>query len=653
MTKLTTQSEWATQTFHRLSLRVRTRGRVFVARSGVPITIILGLWSIPLAAGLHYLTVLGLMLLILVLGFFLGTSIVIRALPPEEFAKLSISGRNASAIISVISFEIEALLHDVTDINRELRDLVAALNDVDNADSTAKQLIRYKQVLKHYNRPRSSPKALRPLRRLASSERYRIERIEAMKRIAAAELGIHPHRMCDHVLQFVPRVFLHVLRIYLRNLETMFREYADMSVGDVGRFANMVQRNKRLNDRALHCLRVQQRLLRNREQIGLVARLASLHSGMESVEVYARLLAELGDKQRHLINRAKWKGDTSHPHYQDCEAQILFAHRKQRAYAGMDLTSALLHMARVLLVRHDAADATTLEDICFVLERLQKSTGSTGSNREPILVDDRNDSTNPQEAKRRLNSLGKLPNIVSQAFVSSRRATISMFEGLAVGLLNNQNGRTVLVTHRYSRTVRDVLKRGLDADLCRRLRQRHVNTAPHPSMLERNLQRAEMPALFLLQQDEGERGDARAMEYELREDENTEAFSSLATGSDDVLVSLTRPSDRVIFLVGAECFDADMRVVIPIATMLLLRSLLPAMHDRHVDTYVVVVADAYKRVDPGEIDRMLLNEHVDRVTPEDPSSIDMIISGIDTANDLGPLLAPNGRIAKILGGRIA
>jgi len=191
---------------------------------------------------------------------------------------------------------------------------------------------------------------------------------------------------------------------------------------------------------------------------------------------------------------------------------------------------------------------------------------------------------------------------VTRSIAEDRDNIVKEFERDCRDWFKDAYAAAYVVTHGYSKTVREAITRGL------------------PPM-------DPLPYVYLLVCRNTDEFDTRLMEYEISERlrGEPEPYEHLASGEGEVLLRLLNEGDKVLVVLGAECFDTKDRVVHPRGMVDYLEEFV-AKAVKKAEVRVIVLAEEYK----GQRDlanTKFYDEHFDRVSVYDGKNIDSILSG--------------------------
>jgi hypothetical protein len=510
-------------------------------------------------------------------SFMVGGIAALSMLAPGEYAQIVLSGRPVQEVFFSIADRAQILSVRFSRGTRGLRPLMQALFETAKKHTEATRLeqedeIELRRIVETLRRQwalhlgsSAAHWTIKSVRQLLTGKHRHIRRVEAMKLLAAQELDIPARRLCDHIFQFSPTMFEYGVRTYLRNLDEMQAAIRTLRTPqEIAKFCGQVRQNFFLDNWCLEKVDLLESLIVNESLHRSLRQLASVHSTSGSLQVYARALRDAGRTDRDRGGEAERNAVA--------RRRLWFLYRKQRARPGFDV-----HYLLRTLLEDDA-------DLCRLLDDV-----ASPPPEKPSL---------PESARR----LGELPTEVQKRLVE-RRARLAHLAGDLYRAWAIPGTRQYIVTHGYSKTVREVLRACFGED------------AGSPGYPE--------PRVFLLStEDPQAEFDARLMKVELRQCLGSRELS-IAAGSVEFLCGLLKRSDQLLIMLGAESFDADRRVVHPRTAAAHVERLLKQARCPHL---CVVVAESYKRL-PGDLTAStFFADHFDRVSIYDSSLVDFIVS---------------------------
>jgi hypothetical protein len=543
---------------------------------------------------------------------------VLRMLPPAELARFLVEGRKTREILEILALRIRRLAMKFVAKTAKVSDLPADLLRV----------IQERPPEERFLLLAEAEKAIRGIDKLSRRQDINFRRIDALKKAAARELDLSYRSLCDHVLQFSPAMFRVGVDKYQRNLDEMVEltSAKDFEDADASRFQGLIDQNKRLEDDCRFRARAQELLLRFDDLHGHIRSLASTRSTSGSLQAYSRALADIASKScPHLAGRSwrrgwrRWSGSVRDVPYAATRDRFGFLYRRQRAHPGFSLHTLLAQAVEVMATK----PFTEHFDQKVVGLQRQALSALDRDSEAVEAIPPAKGGDPPTEDRHsylaRLFALSEIHRYFNRAVSLSRS---EMREGFGKVLdawwARVASGAVVyLVTAGYSKTVRELIRHALGARWDEPGRD-HPPWRPH---------------LYQLLAGDDEELDSRLMVWELRDLWTRERWRP-ASGSGEMLVSLTRPGDRVMLLLGAEAVDSDRRVVHPRSVLERLQPVLDRLSGAQVPTLVVVAAESFKRLQAPFATGPFYRGHFERVGVYEAELVDLVLSdrGTDPAD---------------------
>lgn len=567
--------------------------RAMAAGTTATVSVVLGLLSVLIPV---YTWALGAMSvgnaigagLAMLLIVFLTTIVVARwslqKLSPEDYAEIALSGLKVSDMLRSVAYEIMVVatrFHDDPGTKWLMHKRQLAPDD-----KVARKSLFREALKEEVPRFKSVHAALEDL---MLGQRRPLQRLAAMKRLVARELGIPPRRLCDYVLRFSPAMFADRVGKFLANWDELVALGRDDSVAlSTSRIRGLLAENDA----------VYRRVWRRRDHLGelfehddlhtYIHRFASQHSASGSLRSYARALTHVASGLAAGVRPA------------ECSRRVELLVRTQRAHPGFDLH----RQATQLCIGVPRLGLTDLVNVAEDQRRALEYYGNRSDDGRHL----------PQEEQTHLLALATLFGTVDRVIEESRDQITRRFELLCRRWYSTtppSSDQLIVVTHGYSKTVREVIKRVLFPQL-----------------------RVERDKVFLItgkKEESPEAFDTRLMEYELKEEAPWDAARSrrlaISAGEVSLLSKLASTNARVLILLGAEAYDAQGRwVVHPRGIERRLSRLTAAFAQSRSAFRVVVVAEGYK-CQPDLLDsREFFEDHLDRVSLYPRDLISLIVS---------------------------
>ena len=539
----------------------------------------------------------GLLIFVLLLSLsILEAGFSLRYLPPDVYARIKISGRNPSEVIRIISLEISKLcrqflaidskrylwsrirfdkLQCVSSLHRPLQlrrerfihtFFISLGNDI---DACKENMSNRREILDFYSKnERILTKSLRVLSKLQRAHHARIQRLIALKRAAAVEIEVPQRRLCEHLLAYSPRMHRLNLRKYTENakflLDMMKLWLKEPENGLIyeedevyKRFRGLVQQNVRICNSAFSTLQAQEELQAYEYLHDYIHRLASQHSTSASLKSYTSAITTILYKNQ--------TDDPKIPVSERVRNQFRFIADKQKAHPGFDLHQLLKSACRN---GHLLQGSKILDElITAVPKRLYSAT------REETLATQEHRGSGYTVGQIQL--LAGLEAEIGKVVDQSRTEIHANFDPLFQHWLKAGGSSHYLLTHGYSKTVREILSRSIRAVCQEDASQR-------------------LPDIFVIGTEDNA-FDARLMSTELKE--NLAIFRDqlrIGIGDERLLMGMLKPGADIMVVLGAECFDDAYRVVHPRGMEGRLAELRRKALQMSAQCLVVVVAEGYK-----------------------------------------------------------
>jgi hypothetical protein len=533
----------------------------------VPVTPPLAVYVFRLR-GVPEVVKLGLLILFAVLVsslcVFVVCSLALKSMPPHDYARITIGGRPPSEVLQVISRKIKG----------------ACKNSLDAEDDLTK--------------PNPTREVIDKLKNAFATQHRALLNISALMELASEELDIPLPRLRDYIFEYDPIMHRKYFQKAIANSELL------SEVNNQSRQSKLVGENKRIFELANGVLRSQEAILAFTALHSRILQVAATRSTSDATGGYARAVEYVArELYKAKPDPSKWRRRQKERVVHSFEA-LAFLVRKQRAHPGFDLHQSCSAAWREAI--SEAPPIASREQIGSALRTLKEELKNKKL-KGVLWVDE-------------LENMRKLTETSLQidvGFVNSGNQLVDSFRELHLGWCRNDKNndqKTLLVTHGYSSTVREVLLRGLLSK----------------EEAEKKLKRAyEIPNVFVV--NSGEKGDldSRWMVRELLAGNVPEQtrFANLTVGHEDVLAGFLDKNTRVMVVLGAECFDVKGRVIHPwgLNHHGFRQKLQSAM-----ETCVVVVAEGYKFHD----DLLSVSEayryHLDRIRLYAPEFVDVFVT---------------------------
>lgn len=310
---------------------------------------------------------------------------------------------------------------------------------------------------------------------------------------------------------------------------------------------------------------------------------------------YARTLAHAA---KIYVTRSPTKS-FSRREQNDVVWRFVFLARKQKAHPG--------YSAHALLTSCLAKAADPNKPLLFFLTKAIKCDVKS-------LADHLNDKTN-RGVISLLKDLSELPEKITDITSPKLRLLIENFDRMISSFANPRQGRLFIVTHGYSRTVREVLTRERGEWLSKEKRNDSWKKEDHE--------------VFLLLDDSRGAIDTRIMEYELKANarSSNHEMAPIEAGGGNILKSMVRKRDRILFVLGVECFDESGWALHPRGLHSYLeKGLLSDLRGLCKHVRVVAVAQSFKKQPNFLRSPEHYEDHFDRIDLYPPGVIENMIT---------------------------
>ncbi len=598
--------------FQRNLINQLNQGKVFADRIGrfylngnpgiVLLAVVFFLTTLPvfsfilhrygLSIQLSMLGALGVLLLVWALGGYFSYRLLKHA-PPKKYAQVLIEGYSADKSIQFVSNEIRKLASEFVE-NRHARSLDGLLHRIENCPdwpAAAKMIETHQKEIKTN---------IDELNKIFTRQYDIIQRILELKYFAARQLHIPERQMCDYIFQFSPVIYHNRVLKYTSNCSELLELYH--GVEDFPDLEDRLRALVRQNNQIMRKIRTrrdyQNQILKHTELLIPMHRFITEVSISGAIKEYSRTLSQVA---KEALEQIKFAGDY-HPRLftracLDLQEKLQFLYYKQRARGGFDLHYTCFRLCETYSTE-DFYLNNLLENQARLLEAFIHKP------QYPLF------SGNRSETRQQIYALSRLFETVSMVLVRSRNGVIENFREFyrkwMLEDLDLQGEQTrLIITHSYSRTVREVLKHAV--------LQKEDDLEHTP---EEN-----QPKLFVFKPETGDSFKERLMMYDLKEENYHQDLKNTFAGID----KLMRPA-KIMFILGAECYDKHRWVFHPEGISDYLKSLRSLAEEKNIELVVVIVAEFYKCY------RRLIElpeyykDRFDKISLYQPELIDVIIS---------------------------
>ncbi len=516
----------------------------------------------------------------------------LRTATPDLYANIVLRGKGESQCLRVLAYEMTEGCVGFIDNSKHLLSLQAEISNVINEpEEVRSKLARWEAQYHQFSKD-------------LLNHAEHLQRLKQLKAVAAEQLDINPERLCQSILSYSPITHAELVIEYNRVCVRMHSECKKAIDGSM-----QTRHLKKANQYSKRCLDIIQTCrdwaaalkdLFDYDYLHIfVHRIGSKHSTSGAVEEYALALREIATRQLARLKRLKDAPEDERQAALELgisELKYIFA--RQKAYPGLDVHTTLRNLCDSSRYESDAIYIGISARDLDVLARILDWIAREDDLRQYFSVD-------KPGIPDRYKALRQLPDIVSLCLSWSR----DLLSDLVTSVFDcwaDDPTKLVILTHGYSKTVRDVLKEAI------------------PPLGD------QQPAIFVTDTSNGgaqeASGDARRMAYALEQKIKrkfgADAYTGKIISGDARILSDLRPSGRLLVILGAECFSSDGKAIHPRGAL----EMIDGLKWRRADCLTVVLAENYKLQD---IDSLISGSdllHMQRLDIYAQRHIDMIIT---------------------------
>lgn len=585
--------------------------RFSAAIPGTGLTVFLSLGSIIITLYLHFqFHIIWLpisLFLLMFLSVLIAGILAKRSLTPRLYGKLVISGRNIEEILNFIARKSLRIHRKFERATREVDGLFKDIANKENhQESEPVQLLEasIETVWQPQGGLAKCRKVIKNLQQLLLKEHEEFKRMEQLMEEAALELRIPKKRFVNHIIQFSPELFISRISKFKDNLaelsEDMEKELSQRNVNADAILTRILGLVKQLNKiRRISDQRIDRAndLIKYEDLHGYIHRISSSNSISEALLIYSETLAKLSRGSKALLIKS-WDGDLNSRLYQDVENRFKLVFRKQKAYPGYDPHEILLKM-------FEYHNSETSNDVVKILSQFKKyflvnkheSLGflTTGDEYKDLEQDRIKD-----KIIHNLGILGSMGLNTKDLLSTYKQKLVSKFKHQVFpSYFNDVQGVKFVITHGYSKTIRQIIKHGLDQ-----------------SSKWQNY-------VFILEGKDSSQFESQLMKFELQNETSfsNQYFSNISIGDISVLKELICNEDKVMIILGAECFDKKGRIVVAKGIKNDFQDLVKYFDQKNIRYSSVVASEEFKGQMESISNSEPFDDHFDR--------IDIIINGED------------------------
>ncbi|MCB0112084.1 MAG: hypothetical protein KDE53_39450, partial [Caldilineaceae bacterium] len=448
------------------------------------------------------------------------------------------------------------------------------------------------------------------LNKYVVAQQWPLQRMQVMKHLASREFGIPPTRFCDYIVQFSPEIYNKRIRKYVKNweeiLETIDAEHP------MDRMKALMAENKSIYADIYKRRLYQEQILTFKDLHQHIHDFAREHSTSASIKNYVKALSAVAAT---VMKSYQGESFVRSPLYTIVCKKLEFLYYKQRVHPGFDLHRAAIQLFKLDTQRHDSICSRSSDHV-DMLERFH--VGANGA-----FV-----SHEEHKAHSELQNLAAMFMDMIEILSANREELIANFKDAYLRWIGREDESVdfqsshYILTHGYSRTVRETIKYGL-----------------RPLIAESDSHNR--PRVYIIKSSDEDAIDTRLMEFELRQNvlNENEGQSPLEIMSADesVLLDLFGPHSHVLLVLGTEAYDQKCHVIHPRGIR--LRELRTAIQKTGAHCTVMIVAEGYKCHDNLLEIQEFYQHHLDRIAINGAGQVDEVVStnGLGIRNNLSDI----------------
>gem|GEM_PF-4007338 len=528
------------------------------------------------------------------IALLIGGRITIYTFTPLKYAELVVSGRPIDEAVFIVAKKMGSLLKRLTETIMPLENRIddLYLKHIDN-QKNEDLLLTARCILNEWGKYVDDVKKLHiSLNKYMEIENSSLQRMEKMILVIAKETGVSENSLYNHIFQFDIILFKSSVNQYKEAL----RELTSLSNSDGKRIISNEFISKRVIELIKRCYYLQNAVSKRieylqdienyRKSLFGIFEIASSHSASQATKLYAGILSELSTQVKNELKT--WKGNLDSESYSQVEKHLYFISRKVRAYSGHNVHENLMN---IIYLRASNNSSTEDIELLDVLGRFRDNIKQKNDDNKYILITKKdklsqnNQAENQKNTSRATTSLMQLErvfDIASEQLAESKEAIFTSFEAICKKWFDDigeHSSRTIyrnIITHGYSNNVVHQIKNTFASN---------VFSSGHNRVL--------------LITNEGNLEDSKLMRSEINSiiQENKLVNTELVSVRDSTLHVAVGLNSRTLVVLGAECYDADQRIIHPKGFKSYIHEL-KKYHNQNginVEPLVIVVAEKYKQ----------------------------------------------------------
>ena len=586
------EGRWRRNSWWWFWLRTKRTCRVLIAGKGGSAAVVFSVFTIWLMIVLFFLSLqpapftergLAGTSLLIILAAIGGGIWALHIMSPQEYAQITIAGCTASETLQLIALDIKKAC---SAFEVQVRNF-----PTEGGPDREQRIVLLKKFL---------PK----LKREFAKQHATLLKIDELLRLASEHLDIPLHRLRDLIFEYDPAMHRALVRKFIQNCE-LLSAGADLNDTHEG---SLWADNKQIVEKAKARIMVQLELLRYTSLHPSILRMAAVHSTAQATQEYARAVSHVA--RLTCEQTPDGSGSWDKPAKEKLSAgmsALCFLARRQRAHPGFDLNQACLNMAVIGEYRDQKTFTEFQRGALNELGRSIEREALREESSTPLFAPHRNLLNDEcRKIRQAMQSLETIWVSTVNHIQFDRRGVVESFGRLYGGWIESHSAvkKTLLITHGFSTTVREIFKRGLptiDTTMC------------HEGF----------PDIFVVGSGDPSDLDSRLMVSALKSVRDRR-FRRIAAGDKNALVKLVENDMKVMVVLGAECFDRTGRVIHPWG---LEEVEFIAQKIGYAPAFcVVIVAEGYKYQEDLLANPQVFRHHLDRIQLYEPGLVDVIVT---------------------------
>ncbi len=496
--------------------------------------------------------------------------------PPKNYANITVGGASFSDAIRLLSYETWKIClcyqHKIN--NSRLVKIAEEIKQSSVGQTSESSLYDITEKDKEL-----IYRSLKLMKSFENRQQRYLQNIIQLKVLISEQYLISQRSLCDYIIQFSPSIYEELFRKY-RSIWNEVNHISALNPRDrpelQQRFYSLANAALRVHNSIIEIIGYQIQLIEFTSLHNFIHSIAYDLSTSSSLKNYIEALSEIADN-----------GDKK------AREQLKFMYIKRNAHSGFDLHKAAINFC----------DQYNDEKVKKIKEILLKIRDAKTNDLNTI-------------ASNEISPLKEFFVLFHRKIVAARNKIVKNFViKYDTDIVSNAKSKdTLLIIHGYSKTVRQMIKKGFQE-----LKKSDNDFEPKVFLLNSSKEGEEML-------------NTRLMRVELKSDKSYSDFKkNTFSGDESYLLSLLKPGLQVVLFLGAECFDMNgenvgrsMHINGISDRIEYLRNKINKITEKEFK--VILAAESYKKYD----DLLNIREfYKDRLEPIDvylPGMIDLLIT---------------------------